>query len=746
MSHKSTYNRLRKITLKSLLLLLLFFFTNNIFSQDSITNNTIKKRPKIGLVLSGGGAKGFAHIGVLKIIDKLGIPIDYIAGTSMGSIIGGLYSIGYTAEQIEQFVIEKNWDQVLSDNVSREYVPIYEKDYYERYILSIPIKPKGIQFPKGIVQGQNIINIFEELTTDYHKESNFREFPIPFVCIATDLESGKPVVLDKGYLADALRASMAIPTFFSPIEIDGKLLADGGMVNNFPVKEVVDMGADIVIGVDVQSGPKTKRELNSFIDIINQTVTLMSLNEFKRNIDYVDIYIKPDIGEYSVGSFSNAKELIEQGEKKAIENIDIFKNLKNKYQFNYKREETIKHPDERKFLIKEITANENKKIRHSIIRGKFNSKLPDSLDFKHIRKSINRIYGSNSFKQVDFRLLGENQDSLNIRLVEKPNKHLNIGLHYDSDNDAAVLFNFSIRNKLRYGSKWSTDIRLAENPRIKTNYYIDNGLKPGFKLSAEYTDSQVYGYEDGEKVTSYDFDYAKAEIQMNSTFRESYSLGLGIKTEYFRAQNRFSDQIEEESAEDDIFYSYFASLHIDNHEKSYHPKTGFSFYGEYKLFTNDGITLDGMEKPASSAYCKIHKAVGLTDKFTVYPQFYGRVVWGTSIPLFYESHTGGVDQTDYFDSQLPFIGLERMEISSRNSLILRLDLQYEIFKNNFLSLKSNIGLINDDINEPFNNKDIISGIGLTYSYASIIGPLDISLLYSGEQDRLTNYISLGFWF
>lgn len=266
-------------TTLSLLIILLSLNLNAQKVTDSVQNN---RRPKIGLVLSGGGAKGFAHIGVLKVLEELNMPIDYISGTSMGSIIGAFYAMGYSATDIEKLVLNQDWEELLSDKVSRKYIHVKDKVNLDRYVVSFPIKPKGIRIPAGIVQGQNIINLFEQSTIEFHNQTDFRKFPIPFVCIATDLETGDAVVLDKGNISQALRASMAIPTVFTPVEIDGKLLADGGMINNFPVEEVIKMGADIVIGVDVQTGPRDKSELNSIEDIINQAVSLMAKKEFEK--------------------------------------------------------------------------------------------------------------------------------------------------------------------------------------------------------------------------------------------------------------------------------------------------------------------------------------------------------------------------------------------------------------------------------------------------------------------------------
>ncbi|TKG95463.1 hypothetical protein EYV94_08455 [Puteibacter caeruleilacunae] len=719
------------------------------FAQRASEDLSTEDRPKIGLVLSGGGAKGFAHVGVLKVIDELGIPIDYIAGTSMGSIIGGFYAIGYSGKDIETMISSQNWENLLSDHVSRTYIPFHQKETYERYALSFPIKPKGIDLPIGIVKGQNVINLFERLSIDYHDETDFKKLPIPFVCVATNIESGEAVVLDKGYLPEALRASMAIPTFFSPVEIDDKLLLDGGMVNNYPVKELVKMGADIVIGVDVQSGPKTKEELGSFVDIINQTVSLMALNEYKKNIDFVDINIKPHIPEYSVGSFNDADSLIARGEQKAREYIDQLKALKQKYNLKKNGIKNYTPPtDSTSYVINKIKIEGLEEVSSSLVLGKLNIETPDTVTLQTIDRGISRIYGSRYFDKVDFKLSGDGEKELTLRIKERTTNRFNVGFHYDSDNNAGVLLNTTLRNKLKSGSRLSFDLKLAEKPHFVTTYNVDNGLKPGLTLKGEYIDTEVNAYDNGDKIGNFDLDHLNFDISTHSIFKESYSFGIGARLEYYKASSNFSIPIPEgeSSSLEDIYYTYYTFLRFDTHEKTYYPKSGISLYGEYKLVTTNGVKLEGTKRPLSVASLKFQKAISVTDAFTVYPKFYGRVVWGKTVPEFYNSYVGGIDQTDYFDIQVPFVGLERMEIPSKVAFVLRTDLQFELFRNNYLILQPNVGRLVQDVNDSFETGEWVVGGGITYSYNSLIGPMEISLMHSNKSSKFLNYISLGYWF
>lgn len=713
-------------------------------SQDNIKQGA--RRPKIGLVLSGGGAKGFAHIGVLKVLEEMGIPIDYISGTSMGSIIGGLYAIGYSAKEIEDMVLKQDWERVLTDKVDRWNVPIHEKEDMERYVLSFPIKPKGIQLPSGIVEGQNIVNLFSRLSLPYHGETDFRKFPIPFVCVAADIETGDEVVLDKGYLPLAMRASMAIPTVFTPVEIGGRLLVDGGMVNNFPVDEVVKMGADLVIGVDVASAPRKKEDLKSIHDIINQTISLMGKQEFVRNKELCDIYIKPELEGYSVSSFGSADSLMKHGERMARTFIPLLEALKKKFKLTSKKRNGLVTPsDTDSLFVKRISISGLDDVKRSLVLGKLNLEIPDTITLGQLQKGIDRVYGSRYFNRVNYRVEGEKEKSLHLFMKERITNRFNVGIHYDDDNRASVLLNTTFMNKLRSGTRLSLDLKLSENPRFVSTYNIDNGLKPGYRLRFEVNDADVFRYEDGKKVASYNYTSSKLDVNTHSIFKDSYSLGFGGRLEYYRVKSDVANE-NFRLNQNNFYISYFAFLKMNTYDKGNYPCQGVSLYGEYKLVTDNGFKNGSSNAPASVAFLKVKRAFSFNSWLTFYPGFYGRIVWGKDIPIEYYTHVGGVDQTDYFDIQVPFIGLRRMEVMTKNAFVVKGDLQFQLFRNNYLIIKTNIGHYMDNAKDIFEGGEWIHGGGITYSYNSLIGPMEVSLMISNNHKKISNFVSLGYWF
>ena len=292
-----------------------------------------EQRKKVGVVLSGGGAKGMAHIKALKVIEEAGIPIDYIAGTSMGAIVGGLYAIGYTTEQLDSMVRKQDWTFLLSDRIKRSAMSLTDRERSEKYTVSIPFTktPKDAA-AGGLMKGQNLANLFSDLTVGYHDSIDFNKMPIPFACVSENVVNGDEIVFHNGVLATAMRASMAIPGVFTPVRIDSMVLVDGGMKNNYPVNVAKAMGAEVIIGVDVQDKLRTANELNTAPDILLQIIDLTTQKNYEQNVAATDVYIKVNVKGYSAASFTpNALDtLTNRGEEAAQEKWSELLKLKKK--------------------------------------------------------------------------------------------------------------------------------------------------------------------------------------------------------------------------------------------------------------------------------------------------------------------------------------------------------------------------------------------------------------------------------
>ncbi|MEO0526883.1 MAG: patatin-like phospholipase family protein, partial [Bacteroidota bacterium] len=295
-----------------------------LFSQETV----IPEKPiKVGLVLSGGGAKGMAHIGALKVIEEAGVQVDYIGGTSMGAIVGALYASGYSAMELDSIFKNTDFLELIQDNLPRDAKTFYEKDDSERYALTLPFNKFKISFPASISGGQNIYNELVRLMYHVKDVGDFKKLPIPFFCIATDLETGQEVVLDKGYLPEAIMASGTFPSLFEPSEINGRILIDGGVVNNYPIQKVKDMGPDVIIGVDVQHGLSDRESLQSATEVLLQINNFRTVQDMVEKSKRTDIYIKPDIADFSVIDFGLGNDIIKSGEVAAKQQYESLKML-----------------------------------------------------------------------------------------------------------------------------------------------------------------------------------------------------------------------------------------------------------------------------------------------------------------------------------------------------------------------------------------------------------------------------------
>ena len=322
----------RSVIFHRMLTLVLFLtFCSGTWAAGTTDKTEVKKRPKIGLVLGGGGAKGAAEVGVLKYIEQAGIKIDYIAGTSIGSIVGALYSVGYRADDLDSLFHSQQWLSLLTDRSMEHSAEIISRTDSTLYIFGFPIIRPKIKDPNhqktiGLSRGDSIVSLFEDMTKQ-PDDIDFDDLPIPFRCVAVDLRSFSEVVMCKGSLAKAMRASMAIPGAFKPVEMDNKLLVDGGLMNNLPVDVVREMGADIVIAIDLtqdkHENRKTREHDNDegsrsqLQNLLSWIIDRPDIDKYQSNIEHADIYINPDLGSFTATDFTPKKiaQMIEIGEQ-----------------------------------------------------------------------------------------------------------------------------------------------------------------------------------------------------------------------------------------------------------------------------------------------------------------------------------------------------------------------------------------------------------------------------------------------
>ena len=710
------------------------------------------QRKKVGLVLSGGGAKGVAHIGVLKVLEEAGIPIDYIAGTSMGSLVGALYAIGYDAHTMDSLVRRQDWTFLLSDKVYRYNLPFSEKEETEKYLVSVPIKNnREIKIPSGFISGQNIYNLFSDLTIGYHDSLDFKKLPIPFACVASNLVDGQEVIQDCGVLPLAMRASMAIPGAFAPVRKDGMVLVDGGISNNFPVDIAKAMGADIIIGVDVQAELKDASGLESVTGILDQMTSFLGIQKYEENKKMVNIYIKPDVTPYSAASFSASAidTLIMRGEDVARSQWDELMQLKKElglaesYQPKKVSEDIIIENDT--IMVEHVHLSGIDERDEKWLRKKIRIKDYSRITLSDLHEAIAELYGIGAFSSVSYKLSGGPVYDLELILKQKSMSSLNLGFRFDSEEMAAILLNTTLTHKELRGSRLSLTGRLSMNPYVKLNYSLGNTFLRRFELEYMFKYNNLDIYTKGKKTDNVDYGVHRVTLGGSDIYFRNFKLQLGVRYEYYNYESfLFSDKDLNISVKPEGFFSYYGLAHLETFDKRYYPTRGMSLKVDYSLYTDNLITYnDGA--PFSAIGLDFESVLSITRRVKFIPSIYGRVLVGHNIPYPYLNCMGGDVAGRYVDQQLPFLGIQHLEIFDNSVVVAKVKVRYNIGRNHYISLAGNYAKQESNFFDVFGGDDIFGG-GVGYSYDSIVGPIDFMFSLSDWSKKLGFYFNLGYYF
>ncbi|MDO5614840.1 MAG: patatin-like phospholipase family protein, partial [Cruoricaptor ignavus] len=417
--------------MKRILCLVIFIFIPFLYSSQVKDDLVIPKNPKIGLSLAGGGAKGFAHVGALKVIDSLGIKIDYISGTSMGAIVGGLYASGYTGKDIEKIVMETDFYSLIANEKTRQETTFFNKTT-DKYLLSVPIKNGKVNvLPKAISTGQKNIYMLKELFKNVSGIHDFSKLPIPFMCVATNLESGKMEIFEKGDLINSIMASSAFPSLMDPVKIGDSIYIDGAMTVNYPSKPLKDKGMDIVIGIDLNQPLSTREELNSLVAILNQVIDFGIQKETKKQYEYTDINIKPELKGLTATSYGDKEKILNAGYTETLKYVNTLSKLPKREISTLRA--PLNHIFSNVYKIDSLSLENEKIFGHNYVIGKMNLKLPSLQTYGSINKMIDKLYATNNYKLISYDVLQyNNKNTLKLTVTEDDTRFfLKFGLHYD---------------------------------------------------------------------------------------------------------------------------------------------------------------------------------------------------------------------------------------------------------------------------------------------------------------------------
>lgn len=715
-------------------------------------------RKKVAVVLGGGGAKGVAHIGVLRVLKEAGIPIDIVTGTSMGAIVGGLYAIGYTPDEIQEMVERQDWDMLLSDRVKRNSQFFPEKENSERYVLSLPFGvAKKDRIIEGMVKGQNIQNLFSNLTIGYHDSVDFNHFNIPFACVAVDMVTGKDHVFRNGSLPLAMRASMAIPFVFAPVRLDSMVLIDGGLNNNYPVDVALDMGADIIIGVDLATSDL--RQIDRLYgpgDIATQIIALHGYDKYARNKERTDLLFRPDMEPYRSSSFTPVAldSLIQRGEKEARGRWNEIIALKKKIGIP---DGNLPDLEEKHLAARPVLPTDSFYIRNIDFIGanpkdikwlKHVSGLKEnhSETLEGLQEAMSILVGTNVYSNVNYKLTGEKQQDLVLTVQPKSISSVNLGVRFDSEEIIGVLLNATYDYRRRYRSKLAFTGRVgAKTSYARLDYVIERSLLRNFNLAYQFKYQDLDIYQKGEKMFNTTYRHHFAEFGYSDMNWMSFKFKVGLRYEYFDYNSfLFTGAGEQYRVKPEGYISYFASAHLETLDRRYFPDKGVSLQAAYSLYTDNFVNYRS-SSPFSAVSGSFMTVLPLNSHLSLLPSLYARVLIGDNLAYPYLNAVGGEMSGRYLSQQIPFAGINHVEIFSNSVAVAGLQLRQRIGSRHYISLTGNYAVHHDDFFKILKGKSVWGG-SLGYAYNSFAGPLSATFSMSNQNTNLQFYLNLGFSF
>ena len=641
---------------KWLIFVLLLSVCGAVIAQETkLSADEREVRPKVALVLGGGGAKGASAVGVLKYVEKSGVPIDMVVGTSIGSIVGGLYAMGQTSEQLDSLFRTRAWADLFT----------------------------------GSLMGDSIVRTLRDLTG---REMVFDSLKIPFRCVAVDLNGIREVVLKEGNLAQAMRASMAIPVVFKPVKMGNMRLVDGGVLNNLPVDVAREMGADYVIGVDVQDLPKGADQLQTGTQILGQITNWLCMNKYEENKKKTDIVIRVNTDGYSAASFTEAAidTLIRRGEEAAMA-----------------------HWDELVALRQKLGYVSQKRITHSI------------------------------------PLATPSDEEQNAKPKMRKDPQFNLGVRFDNEEAVALQANAQMPIQTKMPMDLELTLRLGK--RIKAQ--VDWTLHPTHffqpTISYIYRNNDMDFYEYGDKVYTLTYDQHTVKMSLFNFNVRNFNVSIGANWDYYKYRSLLGNKevqqhLNDENVKNKGYISYQGRVWYNSENKWYFPTSGVRFQARFSYITDNFIKLN--DKVGITEYAAMFRSnFSLSSKLSFQPMIYGRFVEGTDIPLVMSNFMGSEWFNQYTDGQVPFAGAGNLEMAWQNLAAAQLQVQFNPTTNNNILLRVAAGQDAEKLKDIFSHRTMLGGT-LSYYYTTMLGPLGGSIGYSNVTKKFYYYINLGFVF
>lgn len=720
--------------MKKFLAIIIFFLSQNLWFGQIKEGLKIPPHPRIGLSLAGGGAKGFAHIGALKVLDSLGVKVDYISGTSMGAIVGGLYASGYSAKEIEKIVLDTDFYNIIANEKTRQENTFFNKSV-DKYLLNVPIKNNKINVvPKAISTGQKNIYLLKELFKNVSNVEDFSKLPIPFMCVATNLESGTMQIFEKGDLIQSIMASSAFPSLMDPVKIGDSLYIDGAMTVNYPSKPLKDKGIDIVIGIDLNQPLATRDQLQSAISILNQVIDFGIQKETKYQYKYTDINIKPNLNGFSATSYGDKKAILNAGYSEAEHYTDILKQLPKKENSLMVTPANLIYTNV--YKIDSLALENSHIFNKAYIQGKMNLKIPSMQTYGSINNMIDKLYSTNNYQLINYDLLQNNgKNTLKITVTEDDTRYfLKFGLHYDEVFKTGLLLNATAKRLLFRNSIVSLDGILGDKPRYYFNYFIDNGYIPGFGI---YASGMTYDLKDRNNNVSGTRMWFRNEAFLQSVWKEKYAIGGGLSHDYFAEKKADGNYGNSEN-----IISPYIFIKSDTQDDKDFPTRGFYLNAVGKILGL--LSGNSHDKTAQSATdLRVNFPLGKIISYQL--KVFGGFTLGNGLSHYNNFRLGGIFGQN-LGNNVSFGGYNFGQEEAKDLLTASSAFQFKVYKNFFAIAEVNVANLFNEINPENIFKISESSAGITAAYKSPFGQIKINYSHSLSRKSGAFNVILGHWF
>lgn len=721
----------------------------------------LAQRPKLGVTLSGGGAKGLAHLGILKAIDSAGLKVDYITGTSMGAILGGLYAVGYSADTLVKIVEDIDWEALFRNQTNLRSLLMEEKEESYKYVVELPWINNKFHLSTGLLEGQELWLKFSELFFPVYNVKDFSKFNIPFRCITTDVGSGEAVVMKRGEVTNAIRASMAIPSFFTAVDYEKGKLVDGGIVRNFPVRDVREMGADIVIGSNVASGLLPSDKIRNVFQILLQVAFFRESEDAKKEIPLVDIYVPFELENYNMGSFTDAAAIIEKGMEEGRKLYPRLKRMADSLDALYGKQvcEPDRLPKMPEVKISSYNVKGLDKTSPDFFVHTMGFVTNETYSAKKLADLVRRAFGTRYYKRITYALepKADGTAHINFDVEENALTFAKLGIHYSRFSGISIVGNFTTRNFFTPNSRSLVTLNLGESLRLRAEHlqYMGRLKNFGFTLKTQFDRLDFISYDQLKQTGLYNQNYWEVSERLHYTSKRNTTLGLGHRFEWLRFKPTITPELGFDGRSQ--FSTLFVYLNRNTLDRAYFANKGIKLEIEGGRIVrqdlkinflrngqplSDPDSLRATNRPFFYTTASAEGYLPLTRKTTGFLTAQSGINFDYGDNVMNEFVIGGM--VKLFRRQALFAGLQEGSVYSTAYAALQGGLRWQVFNATYITGRANI-LFNNFISKSkyFQSRDVYTGYALTFSYNFALGPLDLSLMYSDQTGKVSTFINLG---